>query len=45
MCLIMEWSTMNGARLIYTERVVQTEREIFIFMDVLSTVDVNEHYS
>ena len=36
---------MNGARLIYTERVVQTEREIFIFMDVLSKVDVNEHYS
>jgi len=36
---------MNGVRLIHTGRVVQTEREISIFIDVLSGVDVGEHYS
>ena len=38
--LIIEWSTMNGARLICTGRVVQTRREISISTDVLSGMDV-----
>jgi len=35
---------MNGARLICTGRVVQTGREISIYMDVLSKVNIGEHY-
>ena len=35
---------MNRVRLIYTRRVVQTGREIYISIDVLSGVDVGEHY-
>ena len=42
--LIIERLTMNEARLIYTGRVVQTGKEIFIFTDVLSGVDVSKCY-
>ena len=35
---------MNGARLIYTGRVMQTRKDISIYMDVLSGVNVNKHY-
>jgi len=35
---------MNEVRLIHTGRVVQTRREISISINVLSRVDVREHY-
>ena len=35
---------MNEARLIHTRRIVQTRRKVFIFIGVLSRVDVGEYY-